>query len=196
MGEERRSEEEEQGEEVAVTQGLLNRMAPQVRAQVSRLLTNYTQPPEWPFASAEARMTLDANAMSWAFFVGAVVSAAQGEEEGEGRRKNFRDTDPYHSTRTYQRTSNRPEQFFRTQLPRVSLNTVLRFLVSGTGRMFNPLQFVLLPEGARAIERRDSWIRAPSPSTEGEQCQLLRSLNSISRGVNTSRSSWTHSTES
>jgi hypothetical protein len=173
-GEARRTEEEEAGEEVAVMQGLLARMTPAVRAQITRLLTNYTQPPEWPFASAEARMAVDANDMPWASYVGAVVTANQGEEGGEGRRGNFRDSDPYHSTRTYQRTSNRPEQLFRTQLPRVSLNTVLRFLVSGTARVFNPLQFVLLPEGLRAIEGRDAWLRAPLPFYRGRVVPLAQ----------------------
>jgi hypothetical protein len=39
----------------------------------------------------------------------------------------------------------------------------MRLLVNGTERAFNPLHFVLLPEGLRAIERRDAWMRAPFP---------------------------------
>jgi hypothetical protein len=39
----------------------------------------------------------------------------------------------------------------------------MRLLVNGTERSFNPLHFVLVPEGLRAIERRDAWLRAPFP---------------------------------
>jgi hypothetical protein len=37
----------------------------------------------------------------------------------------------------------------------------MRLLVNGTERSFNPLHFVLLPEGLRAIERRNAYMRAP-----------------------------------
>jgi hypothetical protein len=36
-------------------------------------------------------------------------------------------------------------------------------LVNGTERSFNPLHFALMPEGLRALERRDAWMRAPFP---------------------------------
>jgi hypothetical protein len=101
--------------------------------------------------------------LGWSSYVSVAITATQGKEDGEGRRRGYRDSDPNHSMRTYQRISNRPEHFSRSRLPRVSLNTLMRLLVNGTERTFNPLHFVLVPEGLRAIERRDPWLRAPFP---------------------------------
>jgi hypothetical protein len=162
-GGDRRHEEDEAGEEWGAPQTLLARLPVAVREQLNRLVTNYTQPPEWPFPSIEARMATRVDQFGWASYVGAAVTAVPGEEDGEGRRRIPRDTDPAHSMRTYQRMSNKPEPFFRSRLPRVSLNTLMRLLVNGTERSFNPLHFVLMPERLRAIERGDAGMRAPFP---------------------------------
>jgi hypothetical protein len=127
-----------------------------VRTDLQRFLTNYSQPPEWPAKTMRERRDVDTSA-TWSTFIGTVVTAAGADDEGEGRRK-WRDTDPNHSTRIPHALSNRPESFIPSSLPRVAVNTVTRCLVSGSSRSLNPLLFALLPEGWKAIDRRDKGI--------------------------------------
>jgi hypothetical protein len=42
-------------------------------------------------------------------------------------------------------------------------NVYYQTLIQGTNRSFNPLFFVLLPDAARAIQRRDQWLKSSWP---------------------------------
>jgi hypothetical protein len=49
--------------------------------------------------------------------------------------------------------SSRPERFLHMPFPAMAMNAYYRTLIQGTGRSFNPLFFVLLPDADSGKER-------------------------------------------
>jgi hypothetical protein len=113
----------------------------------------YTQPPEYPPETREARMVNDEAEEGWTAFMGQMVRSNE-EIEGEGRRRP-REVEEIHDTTRWLRLSSRPERFFDMPLPRLGMNAYFRTMIQGTNRAFNPMFFVLLPQVARAAQRRD-----------------------------------------
>jgi hypothetical protein len=121
----------------------------------------YSQPPEFSPETKEARLGGLEGEEGWTSYVGQMVRSNE-EVEGEARRRP-REVDPRYDTTIWHRHSSRPEKFLHMPFPAMAMNAYYRTLIQGTGRSFNPLFFVLLPNAARAIQRRDQWLRASWP---------------------------------
>jgi hypothetical protein len=149
------------------------------RSFLRQFTVAYTQPPEYPPETLEARMGNEEAEEGWTGFMGQMIRS--GEEEGEGRRRP-REVEDIHDTTRWHRLSNRPERFFETQLPRLGMNAIFRTMIQGSNRSFNPLFFVSLREAVRAAQRRDLWIRSTwplftekaVPGQEGDQLEVVR----------------------
>jgi hypothetical protein len=108
----------------------------------------YTQPPEYPTETREARMVNGEAEEGWTAFMGQMVPSNE-EIEGEGERRP-REVEEIHGTTRWHRLSSRPERFLDMPLPRMGMNAYFRTMIQGTNRSFNTMFFVLLPEAARA----------------------------------------------
>jgi hypothetical protein len=131
---------------------------------IDNFVVNQAQPREEPPETLERRQNRDALESGVNAYMGRTITLKEAEYGGDDNRKKRNvEVDPNMSTKVWHTMSIRPERFFVSQVPRVGMNAYMRRLIQGTGRSFNPMHFVLLPDGMQAIRRRDRYIKSSWP---------------------------------
>jgi hypothetical protein len=138
--------------------------AVQARRFLNNFVINQAQPSEEPPESIERRRGRESLDSGVSTFMGRMITLRDAEYGSDDTRKRRSDdVDPNMAVNKWHTMSSKPERFFPSEVPKMGMNAYMRRLIQGTKRMFNPLAFVILPEGMTAIRKRDRYIKSSWP---------------------------------